>query len=650
MQLIKFPTRPIALLLIAALLSGIFAPIPASAMSTAKEVAIGQAQSDEIDNENIIITDPFLANWVNGVGAKLAAERYRKDIDYRFEVLDDSDINAFALPGGFLHADMGLLNFVGSNDELAAVLGHEMGHVERRHVITLQEKGTILAVLIGIISILSPIAYAFGGYGGDLTMNKLSREDELQADQYGLLLMSRAGYDPQSNVDLFAHLAKLEEGGPAESKQDKWMEDHPDPKDRIAHLLGYPELNNPSANQILAEAIHDQDEGRYSYAEARLETALRKAPGNAIALAHLNEVQTALKYTNINIALEKRTASQVSTDRAVADTFELDALSIGDLAARLVRAQAVAKADARLALERSRDSRSDVEALFNALQGQANATPNLGSPKTKTNNLAKAVDGLHHLTRDVNGALITAQDTLGNAPDLASQNLEPLKVMAGSISSGLPSDKTRALLPYYPQLAANLAEAGDQFLAAVDDARAAITMSNDSVKLLANYLAVLNSIDTSGGDIPAKDMPRVQAALDSATSAWDAALAMAQRSSNLAYAAQTTTLSSNITLLDLYSSSERYEWYRKAITFRLPGVNLPDYQTVLNSQVPAGELGCNAWISYETKQSVAQLLDQEHSDGVSCADIAVRQGLFGESMEIAEGLLYEDYIEVPEKT
>jgi hypothetical protein len=205
-------------------------------------------------------------------------------------------------------------------------------------------------------------------------------------------------------------------------------------------------------------------------------------------------------------------------------------------------------------------------------------------------------------------------------------------------------------LPYYPQLAANLAEAGDQFLAAVDDARAAITMSNDSVKLLANYLAALNSIDTSGGDIPAKDMPRVQAALDSATSAWDAALAMAQRSSNLAYAAQTTTLSSNITLLDLYSSSERYEWYRKAIAFRLPGVNLPDYQTVLNSQVPAGELGCNAWISYETKQSVAQLLDQEHSDGVSCADIAVRQGLFGESMEIAEGLLYEDYIEVPEKT
>ncbi|HXW51000.1 MAG TPA: M48 family metalloprotease [Candidatus Acidoferrales bacterium] len=642
--------RLIACVLILALLASLALPLaPAAAMTTAKEVAIGQSQSQQIDDENIIYTDPFLMNWVQGIGARLAANRYRTDITYRFEVLDDSSINAFALPGGFLHADMGLLNFVGSDDELAEVLGHEMGHVERRHVITLNEKGDILAVLIGVLSILSPIAYAFGGYGGDLTMNKLSREDELQADQYGLLLMSRAGYDPESAVDLMAHLGKLEEGGPQPGKSDQWMEDHPEPKDRIAHLLGYPELNNPSASSILADAIHDQEEGRYSYAQVRLQLALKKAPNNTLALAHLDEVESALKYTDINIAMQKHGQPAPSEERAVANALAVDALSIGDLANRLTRAQAVVQANTRLATQRSRDSRSDVETLFNSLEGQTSATPNLGSPKTKTNNLGKAILGLQRLTKDINGTLDTSQDVLGSAPDLASENLEPLKEMENSIATGPPSDKTRDLLPYYPQLASNLSESSDQILNGVDDARAAVSMANDSVKLLANFLGVLNAADTSKGDISDKDMPKIQSALDAATTAWDAALAMAQRASTLAYGGQTTTLSANITLLDLYSSSERYDYYRKAIAFRLPGVTLPDYQTAVNSGILPGELGCDAWISYETKQSVSQLLSLERSDGSSCADVAIQQNLFGESMEIAEGLLYEDYIEVPEK-
>ncbi len=642
--------RLIAFVLTCAFLATLVLPLaPAAAMTTAKEVAIGQGQSQQIDEENIISTDPFLANWVNGIGGKLAANRYRTDINYRFEVLDVSDINAFALPGGFLHADLGLLNFVGSDDELAAVLGHEMGHVERRHVITLNEKGDILAVLIGVLSILSPIAYAFGGYGGDLAMNKLSRQDELQADQYGLLLMSRAGYDPESNVDMMADLAKLDASGPQPGKSDKWMEDHPEAQDRIAHLLGYPELDKPSASSIIADAIHDQEEGRYSYAQARLQTALKKAPNNPLALAHLAEVQNALKYTDIDIAMRKRGAPQPSEERAIANALALDALSIGDLATRLAHAQAVAQADARLATQRARDSRNDIESLFNALEGQTNATPNLGSPKAKTNNLGKAIAGLQHLTKDINATLDRSQDVLGNAPGLASENLVPLREMANSIATGPPSGKTRALLPYYPQLSANLTESADQILSSVDEARAAVSMASDAVKQLAAFLGVLNAADTSKGDISDKDMPKIQAALDSATTAWDAALATAQHASTLAYGGQTTTLSANITLLDLYSSSERYDWYRKAIAYRLAGVSLPDYKTVVASGVLPGELGCDAWISYETKQSVSQLLALERENGSSCADVAIGQNLYGESMEIAEGLLYEDYIEVPEK-
>lgn len=632
--------RFIAILLTATLVSNFgLSAAPASAMTTAKEVAIGAGQNQQIDDENVVITDPFLTNWVTGVGAKLAANRYRTDINYRFEILDTADINAFALPGGFMHANLGLLNFIGSDDELAAVLGHEMGHVERRHVITLNTKASILGVLIGILSVLTPIAYLFGGYGGDLALYKFSRIDELQADQYGLLLMSRAGYDPQSNVDLMAHLGKLERGGPQQSRSDQWMESHPPPKDRIAHLEGYPELNNPSASEIIAVAIHDQDEGRYTYARARFETALHKSPGNALALSHLSE---------LNLALKEPAASAAGSTRTVAGTSALDVPSIPDLATELARAQAITKEDQRLAGERARGSRNDLETLITALSGQSNAVPNLGSPKKKDNNLAKAIQGLNRLTRDINNTLGLSDDVLGNAADLTSQNLEPLKAMADALAASTPSAKTEALLPYYPQLSASLSASSDQILSGVDDARAAISMGSDSVKLLGTFLSAMNAIDTTSGDISAKDMPKIQAALDTALSAWDAAEAMAQHASDLMYAGQTTTLSTNITLLDLFSSKDRYDAYARAVGYRFPGVALPDYDTVERLGTLPGELGCDAWISYETKQSVLQLMRQEQTGGLSCADIAVDQHLFGESMEIAEGLLYEDYIEVPE--
>ncbi|HEV2879328.1 MAG TPA: M48 family metalloprotease [Candidatus Eremiobacteraceae bacterium] len=632
--------RFIAIFLAATLLAGVVMPAaPAAAMSTAQEVSLGQGINQQIDDENVIVTDPFLTSWVDSIGAKLATNKYRQDINYHFEVLNTDEVNAFALPGGFMHADMGLLNFVGSDDELAAVLGHEMGHVERRHVVTLQQKNNILGILIGIISILSPIAAALGGYGGDLVAYKFSRQDELQADQYGLLLMTRAGYDPQSNIDMMAHLDKLSANDPT-SHADKAMLSHPPPKDRIAHLEGYPELNNPPAEQTIADAIHDEQEGRYTYSRARLQTALKKSPGNKIALAHLSQVEVALRESGVPGTLH---------ERSVAYTQTLDAFSMGDIATRLAKAQAIATDGARIAADRARSSHTDLQTLFNQLNEQTNSIPNLGKPKKKGNNLSLAIDGLKHLTRDINGVLGNSSDVLSSGPGLARDNLGPFKDMADAISSGPPSEKTRALLPYYPSLSASLSDGADQFVTGVDDARAAISMASDGVRLLANFFAALNSLDTTGGDISAKDMPKVQSALDAATSAWDAAYAMSQRAADLTYGAQTRTLSASITLLDLYSSSERYQAYRRAMQFRFPGVQLPDYQTVLRSGITPGELGCDAWLGFETKDPVTKFMRAEHDGGLSCADIALQKNLMTESMEIAEGLLYEDYVEVPEK-
>jgi hypothetical protein len=87
---------------------------------------------------------------------------------------------------------------------------------------------------------------------------------------------------------------------------------------------------------------------------------------------------------------------------------------------------------------------------------------------------------------------------------------------------------------------------------------------------------------------------------------------MAVRAADLTYGAQTRTLSANITLLDLYSSSERYAAYRKAMQFRFAGVQMPDYDAVLRSGVTPGELGCDAWLSYETKESRVDVCPHAH--------------------------------------
>ncbi|HKE37195.1 MAG TPA: M48 family metalloprotease, partial [Candidatus Baltobacteraceae bacterium] len=130
----------------------------------------------------------------------------------------------------------GLVDFVQSDDELASVIGHETGHIERRHVITANSKAQILNILFGIASIFSPLVYNLGGLAEAGLMAKVSRENEIQADRYGLQLMSRAGYDPDAMVTMMAHMAVL--GEEHSDLVTKYLQDHPDPSKRVAHLVG----------------------------------------------------------------------------------------------------------------------------------------------------------------------------------------------------------------------------------------------------------------------------------------------------------------------------------------------------------------------------------------------------------------------------
>src|SRR5580704_5085362 len=183
--------RTLPFLAILSLLSA-SCPAPALAVSTQAEVAMGQAEDQQIVASSVVETDPLLNAYVAGVASNLWNQVSRKDVPYSVKILKDSQINSFATMGGFVYVNEGLVDFVQSDDELASVVGHETGHIERRHVLTTNTKAEILNILFGIASIFSPIIYEFGGLAEAGLMAKVSREDEIQADRYGLQLMSRA--------------------------------------------------------------------------------------------------------------------------------------------------------------------------------------------------------------------------------------------------------------------------------------------------------------------------------------------------------------------------------------------------------------------------------------------------------------------------
>src|SRR5580658_406661 len=134
---------------IAAILSLLCATIPAPALatSTATEIQMGQEEDQQIVEGSVIETDPLLNAYVQGIAENLWNQVARKDVPYSIKIIKANDVNSFATLGGFVYVYEGLIDFTQSDDELASVIGHETGHIERRHVLTTYSKAEILNIL-----------------------------------------------------------------------------------------------------------------------------------------------------------------------------------------------------------------------------------------------------------------------------------------------------------------------------------------------------------------------------------------------------------------------------------------------------------------------------------------------------------------------
>ena len=216
-------------------------------VSEAQELAIGSknyAPTRQSEGGDLTVV-PELTTYINEVGQKLAAVSDRK-LPYEFVVLNNPVPNAWALPGGKIAVNRGLLTELRNEAELAAVLGHEIVHAAARHGAKAQERGTLLqaglaaaqigAAVGGVDSNVAGLVIQGAGVGAQLIQTRYGRDQELESDQYGMKYMKLAGYDPQGAVTLQETFVRLsEQGGTrAQSWLDGMFASHPPSAERVS--------------------------------------------------------------------------------------------------------------------------------------------------------------------------------------------------------------------------------------------------------------------------------------------------------------------------------------------------------------------------------------------------------------------------------
>lgn len=211
--------------------------LTACGISQQQEVQMGQDYARQINAQLPIVSDPEINRYINVLGDEIARRTSRADLDWRFYVVDSKEVNAFAVPGGFIYVNRGLIERTARMDELAGVLGHEVGHVVRRHSIKQMEKQQGANVGITLACVLTSIcnsqaARAGINIAGGAVFARFSRQDESEADQEAISNTVRAGISPQGIVTMFQKL--IQERSSRPSAVAGWFRTHPLEEDRIA--------------------------------------------------------------------------------------------------------------------------------------------------------------------------------------------------------------------------------------------------------------------------------------------------------------------------------------------------------------------------------------------------------------------------------
>ncbi len=255
-----FPILTLALLLSGCAMNPVTGRQELSAVSPEKEAAQGKDGAAQVEREIGLVRDPQLNAYIAQIGARLAKYSPRRDVAYRFFIADMPEANAFALPGGYIYVSRGLLALANSEDEVAGVIGHEIGHVAARHSAQRETR----AMGVGILSALGTIAAGmaggaeaaqmasqFGQVAGAGLIASYGRDQERQSDQVGQDLAADAGWDPAGLADFLVTLEREGTLRAGKTRNPSFLDSHPQPGERaVTARARAPELARGSEPRI----------------------------------------------------------------------------------------------------------------------------------------------------------------------------------------------------------------------------------------------------------------------------------------------------------------------------------------------------------------------------------------------------------------
>ena len=220
-------------------------------LTESQEIALGRREDGNVRKQYGAYDDAALQEYVGEIGERLAKASHRPGLQYRFLVVDSPEINAFALPGGYIYITRGILAYFNTEAELAGVLGHELGHVTARHSVQQISAAQAANIGVNVLGIFVPQARGMVGSNvinilGGALLSGYGREHELEADRLGAEYLARTGYDPQAMIKVVGVLKNQElfdaDVAKAEGREPRayhgLFASHPDNDTRLQQVVG----------------------------------------------------------------------------------------------------------------------------------------------------------------------------------------------------------------------------------------------------------------------------------------------------------------------------------------------------------------------------------------------------------------------------
>jgi hypothetical protein len=486
--------------------------------------------------------------------------------------------------------------------------------------------------------------------------------------------MSRAGYDPEAMVTIMAHLGVLQDEH--DDAVSKYLEDHPDPKARVAHLMGYPELDPTEVTpaQQLVEASSDEERARYSFARLRLDQILAKDPQSSEALLELGQSELALGLPNkseqtlaeaaqLGSPMTRATANQriAALREMEVQRVTLTKPNLPKLQAMVQAAQAAQLQDATQISDRAAEGKGQVKAVQSRLETLQYEIPDFSRINIHRGSRVEAVvKNITSIARSINSTLEDAgsdQSPIGGVGSLEKnkesgllkESADVYSEMLAPLSMNPVPAESLAILPSYPSMMNELTLADGEMLRSVDAARASLTMLDQSLGDLDELLKELDRAQISfNGDISPSEYTTLAPLMHKNVDEFNAAATAASQGSQLFNLARARQLSTRVTLLGLGTSPQLYSTLQYALQQRFGSSGI-DYRTMLHDDLTPGDVAAATIVAADIKSTPESVIAEAKSSNQTVIDVANAHKMHAWPLEIFMGLIYLDYTDDPAK-